>query len=81
MAIGSVDVDLRGIAEGARRRSRKAAERTVLRPAAAGLASGAVRHFDLRIAEPDRGTGLASTTSLDAQAIELRLTIDALRCS
>ena len=48
---------------------------------AAGFASGSVRHLDLRIAEPDgRGFGNCERRR-SAQAIELRLTIAALRCS
>jgi hypothetical protein len=39
-----------------------------------------VRHLDLRITKPD-GNGLGFSDSLNAQAIELRLTIAVLRCS
>jgi hypothetical protein len=39
-----------------------------------------VRHLDLRIAEPD-GCGFGNCGGRSAQAIELRLTIAALRYS
>jgi hypothetical protein len=69
-----------GIAERARRVAKQQWRKEAFDEFAAGFAAGSVGHLDLRVAETDvPGFGNCGVGS--DQAIELRLTIAALRCS
>ena len=68
------------IAQRTRNISEEQGSKKPLDQSAAGLASGAVSHFDLRIAKPD-GNPLGLRGVLSTHAIELRLVRAALRCS
>ena len=77
----AVDVDVRGVAQRSGSRSEEQRREQSLDQPAAGLASGAVRHLDLRIAKPDLGAGWSSR-ALATHAIDVRLVaIAAFRCS
>lgn len=80
-----IDVDVRGVSQGPRRRSKEQWREKAFDQLAAGLTSGSVSHLDLGIAKPD-GSRPDLPGSLGyaiiAYAIEVRLVaIAAFRCS
>ena len=78
--LGAVDVDQCGVAERTGLGTKKQRRKKAFDELAAGFTSGSVGHLDLRVAEPD-GRGSGRWGGRSDQAIELRLTIAALRCS
>ncbi len=76
----AVEIDVRSITEWATPSAEKQRGEKAFDELAAGFTSGSVRHLDLCIAEP-RERRFVGHGALRIQAIELRLTIGALRCS
>ena len=78
----AVDLNVRGVAQrSVERRNRSGANKS-FDQSAAGLASGAVRHFDLRIAKPNlEVTGLAIDLLIGVQADTAFAMVTAFRCS
>src|ERR1700733_3927041 len=83
--LGAVDIDMCGVSEWPRSGAEKQRSEQAFDEFPAGLASGTMRHLNLWVTEADvRGFGKHSERSgryLEPQAIELRATIAALRCS